>query len=133
MWSCPKCGEMHDDHFNICWKCASNEPMPLADRASPVLAPPERKLRPFRIIVGRSLLAFFIGSIIGIALFHSTLRRFIATAGLGDPLTLGSTLYGLIVGVLAAFLVAIIHWIFFPYEPSPASHEQSANDDDDEF
>lgn len=22
MWSCPKCGEQHDDEFDSCWKCA---------------------------------------------------------------------------------------------------------------
>src|ERR1700735_5462871 len=23
MWSCPKCGEKHDDKFDSCWKCAA--------------------------------------------------------------------------------------------------------------
>ena len=22
MWTCPKCGEQHDDQFESCWKCA---------------------------------------------------------------------------------------------------------------
>ncbi len=130
MWACPKCGEMHDDHFEICWKCASAE---LPHDANPPASapPPERKLRPFRVIAGRSALAFFVGSLLGMGLFHSTLRRVISTAGLGDPTVLGSTVYGLIVGVLAAILIAIIHWIFFPYEPLPISSGTEPADDDD--
>ena len=131
MWSCPKCGEMHDDHFDICWKCAS--PDSVHEPAVMSMPPlPERKLRPFRTIFGRALLGFFVGSVLGLALFHSTLRRFIASAGLGDPTTLGSTIYGLIVGVLTAFLVAMIHWIFFPYEPLPASAHSEPMDEDEE-
>lgn len=23
MWTCPKCGERHDDQFDSCWKCST--------------------------------------------------------------------------------------------------------------
>ncbi len=131
MWSCPKCGEMHDDHFDICWKCASPEVLHEPARA-PATQTPERKLRPFRSIAWRVVVAFFAGSILGLALFQSTLRNVVASAGLGNPTTLGSTVYGLIVGMLTAILVALIHWIFFPYEPLPASaHSEPMEDDED--
>ncbi len=26
MWTCTKCGEQHEDHFDSCWKCTKAEP-----------------------------------------------------------------------------------------------------------
>ena len=29
MWTCPKCGESHEDQFDSCWQCAgANQPPP---------------------------------------------------------------------------------------------------------
>jgi len=45
MWTCPTCGEQHEDQFDSCWKCApapaeavlsEAEPLPLSAEPGPV-------------------------------------------------------------------------------------------------
>src|SRR5262245_48408543 len=40
MWTCPKCGERHDDQFNSCWKCSG--------QTAPAGAVSEREPHPIR-------------------------------------------------------------------------------------
>jgi len=44
MWTCPKCGEQHDDQFSSCWKCAGGE----APEAAGALPPGQPAADPIR-------------------------------------------------------------------------------------
>jgi uncharacterized protein with PIN domain len=40
MWQCSKCGEAHDDQFELCWKCAGEETAPaLKPSPNPIRCP----------------------------------------------------------------------------------------------
>lgn len=106
MWVCPRCGEPHDDHFHVCWKCAAEE---LRDEpTTPLPTPPvERNLRPASWILARAAVGFVIGTFLGVVTFH----RY------GASLVQASA-SALVVGVIFGILVAFFFWVFFPYEPA---------------
>jgi hypothetical protein len=108
MWTCPQCGEMHDDNFKECWKCASPEHSPHITAEPPKLVPPpEPKLRTNGSIVMRVVVAFIIGVIAGLAIFHRS--------GLAFETAL---MYGLYMGGGLALFIGVFFWILFPYEPT---------------
>jgi hypothetical protein len=44
MWTCSKCGEKHEDHFDSCWKCNHTR------AGQPVAAPPPPEKRPLHCV-----------------------------------------------------------------------------------
>ncbi len=115
MWVCAKCGEPHEDHFKICWKCASQE-MEEQVPADVPLPAPEPRLRSGGSILVRIAIAFVIGVILGGAAYQGFLRRSLQ----GDDAATGVGIFALAVGVGLAILVGIVFWVIFPYEPTAA-------------
>ncbi len=68
MWVCEKCGEPHEDHFKICWKCASQDMGDQVTAEAPPHAPPpapEPRLRSGGSILVRIAIGFVVGAIAG--------------------------------------------------------------------
>ena len=105
MWTCPQCGEMHEDRFKECWKCANHSAHITAEEPKP--APPPPPLRTAGSIVMRVVVAFVVGLIAGLAIFHRA----------GLPLETAAT-YGLYLGGGLALGVGVFFWILFPYQPT---------------
>lgn len=108
MWTCPQCGEMHDDRFKECWKCAGPEHSTHITAEEPKFAPPPvQTVRSTGSIAMRVIVAFIVGIIAGMAIFHRSGLAFEIAA-----------MYGLYLGGGLAFLVGVYFWILFPYEPT---------------
>jgi hypothetical protein len=126
MWSCTKCGEVHEDQFEICWKCASKEMEEhvVAGEPPPRTAPspaPEPRLRSGGSILVRMGIAFVVGAVMGGAAFYA----FVPDLG---GMTLLPSVWS---GIALAILVGIHFWVIFPYEPGNAPR-QSAEQQQDE-
>jgi hypothetical protein len=104
MWTCPKCGEPNEDHFQQCWKCVSDaieEGAPLSAEA------PQREVRSLGSVLLRALGGFVLGSIFGLAIGQARERI------LAEVIAFG-VISGLVVGVI----VGLITWVVFPYKAS---------------
>jgi hypothetical protein len=119
MWTCPKCSEPHEDHFKICWKCASQE---MAEQVTTEVPPPpkaEPRLRSFGSILVRAAIAFVVGGIVGGAISFSSPPDVQAV-------------YAIYSGLALAIIVGIFYWVILPYEPrSVAPMAEEGNPDGD--
>jgi hypothetical protein len=97
---------MHDDRFKECWKCAGPEHSTHITAEESKFAPPPPALRSTGSIVMRVVVAFSVGVIAGLAIFHRS----------GLPLDTAAT-YGLYLGGGMALCVGVYFWILFPYQP----------------
>jgi hypothetical protein len=116
MWICPKCSEQHEDQFDVCWKCSSDD-LKTAVTATPPPSSSERELRPFRDIVVRALAGFLIGFLVTMMLLtlgNSTLAGFMP-----DNSLTAATLVSLLGGLLLGAVVGSFFWVLFPYAPLP--------------
>jgi hypothetical protein len=98
---------MHEDRFRECWKCASPEHSTQITAEAPKLPPPAPALRSPGSILMRVVVAFVVGMIAAMAIFHRS----------GVPIETAAE-YGLYLGGGLAFLVGVFFWILFPYQPS---------------
>jgi uncharacterized membrane protein YvbJ len=107
MWICQKCGEAHQDQFRECWKCVGAEIDSQEKAAPPTDVPPaaERELRSRASILIRIAIAFVVGLIFGMAVFHRH------GASLAQAATLGT-----IVAVTLAIVVGVLLWVVFPFK-----------------
>lgn len=119
MWTCPQCGEMHDGRFQGCWKCASPEYSTHFTAEEPKPAPPPPALRSTGSIVMRVVVAFIVGMIAGLAIFHRS-GLLLETAAM----------YGLALGGGLAFIVGVFFWVLFPYEPTRDVNSPPPDDSD---
>lgn len=121
MWTCADCGERHDDHFQICWKCAGGELAESVEALPTMTALPQepRELRPFSSIVVRAIIAFVIGTVVGIAFFQRQ-------PGNTEPVAAG-VLFGLGVGAVVGLFI----WVCFPYEPKGRAKSPVIDEDVD--
>jgi len=106
---------MHDDRFKECWKCAGPEHSTQITAEEPKFAPPPPPLRSAGSIVMRVVVAFIVGMIGGLAVFHRS----------GLALEVAAT-YGLYMGGGLALLVGVFYWILFPYQPTHDAEIESA-------
>lgn len=122
MWICPQCGEPHEIHFRLCWKCASVETHVQAGPPPPSAPPVERKVRSLGWVMARALIAFVIGVILGMAVFHRHAATLVEAA-----------ISGAVVGLILAGVVGVVLWVVFPYEPatSPVDNPVPSRQDDD--
>jgi hypothetical protein len=117
MWVCPKCGEPHEDHFKICWKCASQEMEEQVTAEAPPRVPkPEPRLRSGSVILLRVGIAFVVGVVLGAAAFPMFLPATLQ-ASLGE-IAASAVPCALFAGVALAIPVGIFFWVIFPYEPT---------------
>lgn len=116
MWYCDKCGEQHEDQFQVCWKCASDE---LAGHvtAEPPEPKAEPKLRSGGSILIRMLIGFVVGAILGGAGYTTFGPRILHG---DDPGAAGAGSFAVIAGVGLALAVGMFFWVLFPFEPTPA-------------
>jgi hypothetical protein len=105
MWICPKCSEPHEDHFKICWRCASQEMQEHVTTEAPPPAKPEPRLRSVGSILVRAFIAFVVGAVIGGAI------------SLTSPPDV-QAVYAIYSGLALAIIVGIFFWVVLPYEPS---------------
>lgn len=121
MWTCPTCGETHENQFVECWKCfgkeheyhVSEKPLPPAPPAQ------DRTLRPVGSILFRVAIAFVIGVIMGMAMLYRGGRPFAEAAAI----SLG-------VGISMGLSIAVVLWVVFPYEPARDAVENDENEDE---
>ena len=125
MWTCPYCGEQHDDRFSECWKCAGADMHEPATATAPA-APAERQLRPFRAVLARAFIGFCIGAVLTM-LFANVGSIQLINASWPELSLVGTSLLSLLVGLAFGFLVCVFVWVVFPYEPSKRPAE-NAND-----
>ena len=119
MWTCPNCGEPLEDHFKICWKCASQEPAEQVTTEAPPPPKPEPRLRPFSSVLVRAAIAFVVGAIIGGAISFTS------------PVDI-QAVYAIYSGLALAIIVGIFYWVILPYEPTsvePAAQEEHPDGD----
>jgi hypothetical protein len=122
---------MHEDHFQVCWKCAGKEMEEQAPAEAPTLvAPPQQqpepRLRSSGSILARMVIAFVIGAILGGAASYSGfLNRFLGYDLMGS---LSAALWnGAVLGGVLTIVVGILFWVIFPYEPSRTPVGSAAN------
>jgi hypothetical protein len=128
MWVCPTCSEPHEDHFKICWKCASQEMGEHVTAEAPSPRAPEPRLRSGGAILVRVAIAFVVGVILGGAAYQGFLRRSMQ----GEDAATGAGIFALASGIGLAILVGVFFWVIFPYEPTAgpqASEKQDAQGD----
>jgi hypothetical protein len=102
MWTCPECGEPNEDHFQHCWKCASDA---MEEAAPPTTEAPARELRSLGSVLLRAVVGFLLGGIVGLAIGQIQGRP------LSDVIAF-VLLWGLAVGAS----VGLITWVVFPYK-----------------
>ena len=107
MWVCPTCGEPHEDQFLECWKCVGaeqerEEAEALTESAG---APPAREFRSVGSALFYVAVAFILGMVAGMAVFHRN------GASLSQAAYLGAA-----VGAVAAAIVGVFVWIVFPFK-----------------
>lgn len=110
MWTCPGCGEMHDDRFDACWKCAEVEEPP---------APPQQHSGETRSLfpVGGRMVLY--GAIAG-GMFRTAFADF----------GLSAMMHGAAIGAAIGLIVGAVFWAAFPYKNSqPASDTHHEGDD----
>lgn len=108
MWICEKCGEPHEDHFKICWKCTSEAMEEHVTAVPPPLPKPEPKLRSTGAILFRMLIGSVLGGILGGAV----------SIGYPADYQIGLVIYG---AIGLAIVTGVFFWVLFPYEPGPTS------------
>jgi hypothetical protein len=155
MWICPRCSEVHEDHFKVCWKCAGDE-MKSSDQFSAEPLPPGEKRcsqcgqlttsyagicwlclenLPSEVQQAERTLRPLswvlrraaVAFVLGMTFGFAAAHRITPA---GDNWLTGALVLGLIVGVVLAFVVGVFVWVVFPYEPSQASglrNQGSAN------
>jgi hypothetical protein len=101
MWTCPACGEQHQEQFDACWKCAGRQ-LPQVRSAPPG---PRRSLAD---VLPQAAVGGLAGTMLGAALFG-------LLGGVPFPDSLSRGLY---VGVPVALLVGTFVWTFFPFRPA---------------
>ncbi len=106
MWTCPSCGEQHEDQFKECWKCFGKELQHAVTANSPPPLAPPRMLRSYGAILARMIVGALIGTLLGVAVFHRW------GVSLADAFVAGA-----IAGGVIGLLVGIFFWVLFPYEP----------------
>lgn len=101
MWTCPACGERHQDQFDACWKCAGQQ-MPRVPPAEPGTPRTLLDVLPSAALCG-------LGAGVGaVACF----------AWVGQPWP--ETLIGaLAVAAVVTALVAGFRWALFPHLAAP--------------
>jgi hypothetical protein len=119
MWTCPTCSELHQDQFKECWKCAGAE-MEAHVTAAPPRPKPPRQLRSLGSILARAAIAFIIGTLLGVAIFHRN--------GAALPEAASAAL---VVGSVFAGVVGLFVWVFFPYAGSVPQPESADTEDGD--
>ena len=108
MWTCPQCGEQHQEQFDACWKCAGGQvPRPVEDPA------PDRPRTLMSVMLPRTALGCVAGAALGT----------IAFAWTGEPL-LRAAGRGALVGIPVALFIGVFVWAFFPYAPAKQEFEQ---------
>jgi len=107
MWTCPQCGEEHQEQFDACWKCAGRQ-MPRA--ADPDPGTPRTLVG---VLLPRTALACVAGVAAGTAMF----------AWVGEPLASAVGL-GVVLGVPVALFIGTFVWAFFPFAPVEQESEQ---------
>lgn len=120
MWICPKCSEPHEDHFKICWKCASEEMAEHVTAEAPPPPAPEPRLRSGGSILVRVAIAFVVGTILGGAAYQGFARRSLQ----GEDAAIGVGFFALACGLGLAIGVGVFFWVIFPFEPPPAPQPQ---------
>src|SRR5262245_12889676 len=106
MWTCPQCGEQHQEQFDACWKCAGRQ---MPQSMAPDRGPPRTLLG----LMPRVLLGCFAGAGLGAAAFGWA----------GGPLP-GSAILGAVVGIAGALFIGAFVWAFFPFAPAKQESEQ---------
>jgi hypothetical protein len=108
MWTCPSCGEQHEDQFRECWKCFGKELEHAVTATPPLPKPPAppRTLRSNSSILVRTLIGAVVGMVLGEAVFHAS--------GVSPKEVTG---YSAVAGAVFAACVGIFFWVLFPYEP----------------
>ena len=129
MWTCPRCGERHEDQFKECWKCFEAQMNEQVTAAPPKAKPPEpqeRKLRSTGSILLRAGIGFLAGMLLSMSSFNFINPQ---TSLLG--LDLSSTnvvVFGLVIGLIFGTIVGLFFWVLFPYEAAGHVSEGQAND-----
>ena len=109
MWTCPQCGEQHQEQFDACWKCAGRQmPRP----AAPEPGPP-------RTLLGVFLPRTALGGLAGVATATAMF------AWVGEPLPNAAAL-GAVIGIPVALFIGAFVWAFFPFAPAEQESEQRA-------
>jgi hypothetical protein len=116
MWTCPRCGEQHEDQFSDCWKCAG-----LAEQgqfsAKPL--PPlqtEQRLKPLSAFIKVALIAFGVGVVLSM-LFTSVVDLHQLVQSWPELSLLGTSVLSLVAGVGLGIIAGVFAWVVFPYEP----------------
>src|SRR5205823_1185145 len=108
MWTCPQCGEQHQEQFDACWKCAGRQmPRPVED---PAPGPPRTLAS---VLLPRTALGCLAGAGTGTAMF----------ARVGEPLP-NAAVMGATIGVPVALFIGVFVWALFPYAPAKQESEQ---------
>jgi hypothetical protein len=125
MWTCTHCGEVHEDQFKECWKCAdpAQSPHVTAEAPKPTSEPPPRPLRSLASILVRVVFAFIIGIIAGAAIVST----WFATSDAEQASS--AYTYALGLGAGLAFATFITFWIIIPYEPRVGPVEPATVED----
>src|ERR1700722_4002434 len=100
MWTCPRCGEKHQEQFDACWKCAGQD-MPRG--AS------DAETRPTR-----SLACVLLHAAYGL-LFGAVVGGFVLSL-FGAPFWVALRVGGLL-GIGVGVLSAVLNWVMFPSQP----------------
>ena|SRR5205823_2756519 len=107
MWTCPQCGEQHQEQFDACWKCAGRQ-IPRA--VAPHPGPPRTLVGVF---LPRTALGCLGAAAAGTAVF----------AWVGEPLPSAAAM-GAMIGVPVALFIGAFVWAFFPFAPIQQESEQ---------
>ncbi len=123
MWTCPRCGEQHEDQFTECWKCAGAESQ--AQFSATPLGPldAEPRLRPASAFVKRAFLGFLAGAVLTM-LFANVVNIHQLNASWPELSLLGTSVLSLIVGLALGGAVGVFVWVLFPYEPAESSESK---------
>ncbi len=117
MWTCPRCGEQHEDQFTECWKCAGADSQAQFSALPLVPLDAEPKLRPLSAILKRAFIGFLVGAVLTMLFANIVnLRQFYAAWP--DLSFLETSVLGLIVGLALGGVVGLFVWVLFPYEPT---------------
>jgi hypothetical protein len=100
MWTCPRCGEKHQEQFDACWKCAG-QAMPRGQ--------PDTQTQPTR-----SLACVLPHAAFGL-LFGAVVGGFVLSL-CGVPFEAALRVGGLL-GLAAGMLSGVLSWVMYPFQP----------------
>src|ERR1700731_2180196 len=117
MWTCPRCGEQHENQFTEGWKCAGAESQAQFSALPLVPLDAEPKLRPLSAILKRAFIGFLVGAVLTM-LFAKIVNLRQLQAAWRELSVLETSVLSLRVGLALGGAVGIFVWVLFPYEPT---------------